>query len=266
MPEPSVTATSGTIFAISSLNGDILAGTTDGFYSADTRYISNFRLLLDGKATSPVGVDRYDSSTVSFYCVSHEEPQEVQPVLSVVRDRSVVGKGLHEDIYIRNDSLAAKSFDISFAFASDFADVFEVRRGTANKMRRDAELPPIRRSSIKGGLVFEYHHGTFDRRVRVFLSNFPIRNPENPEAHVVSLQPKKVWRTCVSITPTKDGKNFLYSQCSRKVPGGPLWQVRAKQPKVPEAGWGKQASRVVDTPGDTHARRGSEAVLLPRNL
>ena len=217
MPEPYVTATLGTVFAISSLNGDILAGTTDGLYSSDTRYISNFRLLLEGKATSPVGVDRYDSSTVSFYCVSHEEARELQPALSVVRDRSVSGKGLHEDIYIRNDSLATKSFGISFAFASDFADVFEVRRGTVNKMRRDSKLPPIRRSSIKGGLVFEYHHGAFDRRVRISLSNFPIKNSENPEAHVVSLPPKRVWSTCVSISPSRDGRNFQDLQCSRKI-------------------------------------------------
>ena len=68
MPEGSVIATSGSVFAISSQNGDIVPGTTDGLYSEDTRFLSGYKLLVNGKATSSITVDRFDSSIVSYYC------------------------------------------------------------------------------------------------------------------------------------------------------------------------------------------------------
>ena len=87
MPEGSVVATSGAVFAISTQNGDIIPGTTDGLYSEDTRFLSGYKMLVNGRATSSVTVDRFDSSIVSYYCNIEESPTPPQSSLSIVRDR-----------------------------------------------------------------------------------------------------------------------------------------------------------------------------------
>src|ERR1700719_4594739 len=101
MPEGSVIATAGSVFAISSQNGDIVPGTTDGLYSEDTRFLSGYRLLVNGKATSSITVDRFDSSIVSYYCNIEDAANPPQSSFSIVRDR-MVSNGFHEDIYIQN--------------------------------------------------------------------------------------------------------------------------------------------------------------------
>src|SRR3989441_10110238 len=102
-PSGKVIATSGTTFAISEENGNIMAGTLDGFYSADTRFLSNLELKIGGREPAAVGVERYEYPLVSFYASVGSDVTTVPPALSVVRDR-IVGTGLHEDIYIMNHS------------------------------------------------------------------------------------------------------------------------------------------------------------------
>ena len=221
MSRASVIATSGTNFAISSENGDMISGTTDGFYSADTRFLSEYILLINNRPTEPISVDRFDSSTVSFYCEYQSFPQEAQPTYSVVRDRSV-GRALHEDIYIRNESMKNESFNLSFSITPDFADVFEVRRGNP-PLTRD-----VRALKIKDGTIYEYRRGDFERRTRVSLSNFSF-SPESLGADI-SLQPKTVWQTCVRIAPGIGGR-FAEISCNRTMLENPFGKFQRKSSK-----------------------------------
>src|SRR5713226_3004675 len=167
MPDGSIIATSGSVFAISSHNGDVNPGTTEGFYASDTRFLSTFNLLVDGQVTNSVGVNRFDPSIVSFYSISGKTRHLAPSSLSIVRDRSI-DKGLHEDIYIKNDSAEGQSFNVEVVFDSDFADVFEVRRGS---IRKGGKIRTLRRAGQYFG--FEYQRGDYHREVCISLSEVP---------------------------------------------------------------------------------------------
>ena len=88
MSDGSIIATSGSVFAISSENGDINSGTTEGFYSSDTRFLSTFKLLVGDQTTTSVGVNRFEPSIVSFYSIPGKTRNLAPSSLSIVRDRS----------------------------------------------------------------------------------------------------------------------------------------------------------------------------------
>src|SRR6266581_914399 len=54
--EPTVTLVEGTCFAISATTGEIVPGGVNGLYCQDSRMLSAWRLLLDGRAPEPLSV------------------------------------------------------------------------------------------------------------------------------------------------------------------------------------------------------------------
>ena len=197
MPEASVTVTSGTVFAISSSNGDINPGSTEGFYAFDTRFLSSFKLFINGKPSEPVGIDRFDSSIVSFYCTSHEAKPVETPHLSIVRDRSVEN-GFHEDVYIQNNSLEPREIDLAFSFESDFSDIFEVRRGGVLRPR---EVHSTKRND--GSIMYSYRRDNYERLVAISVSKVPADGGQ-PRIKF-ALDPSAVWKTCLSVLPGSKG-------------------------------------------------------------
>jgi glycogen debranching enzyme len=221
MPGATVAATSGTAFAISSDNGDMNPESTEGFFAFDTRFLSSFKLFLNGRMTNPVGVDRFDSSIVSFYCTIGEPRTEESPHLSIVRDRSIE-MGLHEDIYIQNNSLDPRELDLTFSFESDFADIFEVRRGVLSKSRN------VSVSSKKdGSLLFEYKRDTYERQVTVSVSKVPVEDGNQPRIKF-TLAPRATWKTCVSAVPGSSGKQVKKPTCSSSILVSPFGRFERK--------------------------------------
>ncbi|MGI0081347.1 MAG: amylo-alpha-1,6-glucosidase, partial [Nitrososphaerales archaeon] len=218
MTDGAIIVTSGSVFAISSHNGDINTGTTEGFYSSDTRFVSTFKLLVDGRTTVPVGVDRFDSSIVSFYSIL-QKGLNLPPSLSIVRDRSI-DRGLHEDIYIKNDSTVAQSFKFEAVFAADFADVFEVRRGS---IRKRGEVRAVIRKGQN--VCFEYQRLRFHREVWISLSRAPTVKG-NKVMLELTLAPKAIWKTCVNIVPVLGRKTPAGSRCVGTILGSPFGQFR----------------------------------------
>ena len=62
MVADNVVVSAGSIFAVSSRSGDIEAGTTQGFYADDTRFLSSYRLRLNGRAPDSTGAGTFDHS------------------------------------------------------------------------------------------------------------------------------------------------------------------------------------------------------------
>lgn len=219
MQDGYVTATAGTVFAISAPNGDINPGSAEGFFALDTRFLSSFKLFLNGRPAEPVGVDRFDSSIVSFYCTSREPRTRDAAHLSIVRDRSVQ-RGLHEDVYVQNNSLETREVDVSFSFESDFADIFEVRRGGVTKPRN---VKAIKRNG--GSFRFEYRRENYERLVEVALTKIPSES-EQPRVKI-NLPPRGIWKTCVSVLPAEN-KDLGKTRCTANVLESPFGRFERK--------------------------------------
>lgn len=221
MPDAFVAATSGTVFAISSDNGDMNPGSMNGFFAHDTRFLSSFELFVNGKPTAPVGIDRFDSSIVSFYCVPREPEASEAPHLGIVRDR-YIEKGLHEDVFIQNNSLRSREVDLSFSFRTDFADIFEVRRGVIPKSR----IVEVSKS-VTGSLTFHYKRNGYERQVDISLTKVPVADEDEPRIKI-ELAPHAVWKTCVAIIPDSFRKHAKKMKCVSEILESPFGRFERK--------------------------------------
>lgn len=123
----------GDVFLYSDREGNLDHGGTYGLglYAADTRFLSHFRMTVNGRdpvllsssaergymghvdLTNP---DLYEGDRVSV-------PQQT---LNIRRVRVIDGR-LFERVRVKNYNPFPVAVDLAFAFGSDFADIFEVR-------------------------------------------------------------------------------------------------------------------------------------------
>src|SRR5437870_9291587 len=125
-----LTVLDGNTFFVSDRAGDVEAGEmANGFFHADTRHLSDWRLLVDGQ---PVHV--LTSRTVDYYSASvfgtlASVSVGENPPISIRRDR-FVARGVHEDLTVQNHSDGPQTLTIEMEYGSDFADLFEVKDRT----------------------------------------------------------------------------------------------------------------------------------------
>src|SRR3989304_4513793 len=102
-----------------------------GLYSRDTRFLSSFRMTINGR--DPVLL----SSTSERGYMSHVDLTNPdlfegdvlavpQQTLNIRRVRAIDGR-LFERVRVKNYNSFAVSVDVAFVFGADFADIFEVR-------------------------------------------------------------------------------------------------------------------------------------------
>jgi glycogen debranching enzyme len=135
-----------------------------GLYSKDTRFLSRFRLTINGRApvllssssergymshvdlTNP---DLYDDHVLAV-------PQQT---LNIRRIRAISGR-LFERVRMKNYNPFPVSIEVEFAFGADFADIFEVRG-----MTRDGSRPPAAPKVEDGRIDFVYEGRDGVRRI-----------------------------------------------------------------------------------------------------
>src|SRR2546421_3016942 len=141
MPDE-LTVLDGNPFFVSDRAGDVEAGeTANGFFHADMRHLSNWRLLVDGR---PVHV--LTSRTVDYYSASvfgtlASVSVGENPPISIRRDRFIAG-GVHEDVTVQNHSDGPQTLTIEMEYGSDFADLFEVKDRIPKRGQLRTDLGP----------------------------------------------------------------------------------------------------------------------------
>jgi glycogen debranching enzyme len=167
----------GETFLYSDLEGNLDHGGDYGLglYSKDTRFLSHFRMTINGRApvllssssergymshvdlTNP---DLYDGEVVTV-------PQQT---LNVRRIRAIAGR-LFERVRLKNYNSFPVVLDLEFHMGADFADIFEVRG-----MTREVGSPPTPPVVLDGAIEFVYEGRDDVRRVtRIEFSGLPDR-------------------------------------------------------------------------------------------
>ncbi len=211
-----ITIIEESIFAVSNRSGNIRSRTVEGLYAHDTRFLSSFSLALEGLNLEPVGANQLDHSMASFYASSRRTRKLPSSAFSVIRDR-YVSNGLYEDIYIMNHTTKTSSLKVAITCDADFADVFEVRLGPA--LSKEGKVTVEDREGQD--LCLHYQRGQFSRETWVKFSVEPqVRGKTS--LFDITLPPKGVWKTCVTILPVVGEIPPKPMKCVQDILGSPF--------------------------------------------
>jgi glycogen debranching enzyme len=129
-------------FAVFDSHGDIgaTAGGPDGLFDHDTRFLSHLELLINGASPLLLGSAIKDNN-LNYYVDLTNPDVYVDDRLVLAKDTVHIARtiylhdgALRERVTVSNHGTEAVQFSLSLAFASDFADIFEVR-GLRRKQR-----------------------------------------------------------------------------------------------------------------------------------
>ncbi len=173
-----------------------------GFFARDTRFVSGWELLINGRL--PVLLN---SSPVQFYSARFEFTNDAlldetgpldRHTLGIRLDRTVSG-GVHEDLDIVNFGRRAVRLTIELAIASDFADLFDVRAGQL--VRRGSLNSRWFRSRRE--LRTTYMNRDFRRELvlAVDRADSPPQFANGRLIFVAVIAPKGRWHTCIRWLP-----------------------------------------------------------------
>ncbi len=121
-----VTLVEGTSFVISSANGDIEPGGSEGVFFEDTRFVSTWRLRLDDQIPQSLALIAGHPFSATFVSRGQPEHGETDSTLLLQRLRSI-GNGMRDDIVLENLGREAKACVLTFELGADFAHLFEVK-------------------------------------------------------------------------------------------------------------------------------------------
>jgi glycogen debranching enzyme len=198
---PRRTLKQGDCFAVLDSYADIGAttGGTDGIYFCDTRYLSHLEMLLNGRQPLLLGSNVRDDNSILIVDLTNPDiyldQKLVQPkdVLHVVRTVFLLNGAAYQRFRMQNHGDSPFDVRFSLAFASDFADLFEVRglhrdhRGTATVDVGEAEV----------ALNYQGLDGV-TRRTTMLFDPVPAQLSSNIASYVFKLQPNE----CLSVYVT----------------------------------------------------------------
>ncbi|MEP7112135.1 MAG: glycogen debranching N-terminal domain-containing protein, partial [Ilumatobacteraceae bacterium] len=197
MSGDTVTILDGSTFLVCDRRGDIEAGGDQphGLFFRDTRFLSLWRLTLDGAPLKVLSTDDVDYFSSQFFLVPVTGSIYRNPSLSVIRQRSV-GDGLHEDLVVLNHSSDEIVVELRVDADADFADIFEVKDALSKSGERSTEVR-------KDALVMRYQRGDFLRETKI-VPSVEAQIDATGLSFSVRIAAHGDWQTCIDVVPNAD--------------------------------------------------------------
>src|SRR6266536_1931734 len=233
----------GATFCICDEVGD-LHPQGEGLFSDDTRYLSRFRLTINGERPLLLSSDKIEYFSAAFFMRNPLAGGLAQDVLSIRRER-FVGEGMQDSFVVQNQSMERIDFDLALEVAADFADIFAVKD-------YDFALgDPLRAKPLPDPRPAEYDEernqflisddGELPLKTQVILSRRGEIDGSTASFHL-ALEPRERWDLNVEVIPLPDGEPVAPRFAERRF-GEEVGRVRdslsAWQLRVPQlrASW-----------------------------
>lgn len=201
---PLITISQGRTFMVSDLAGEIdpatVHGVYQGVYMNDTRFISYYRLYINGLPLQVI-----NSSQLAFNAsrahltnpaINLENGVLDEQTLHIEVNRVVRDGGIHEDIDIANYTGVPVTFLLELSLLCDFADIFEVR--SQRIVRRGQMLTHW--DVDKKCLCTSYDHKDFHRSMVYAIQNeVPVSYSNGRISFEIYLKPNQHWHTCAEM-------------------------------------------------------------------
>ena len=191
--ERTLSVLDGSTFVVSDRLGDVHAdeGREHGFFTADTRFISKWVLVVGPAPLQLLSLDQATHFDVRFFLTPTVGPDDQAPC-SVVR-RRLIDHVWIEEIVVTNHLHETSRILVALEIGADFADLFEVKDGVV--ARRAATS-----TADEHALTIAYDRPGFHRSVTI-ASSEPAAVSRDQFAYTVDLAPGAQWSTTLTITP-----------------------------------------------------------------
>jgi len=193
-----LTVLDGNTFFVSDAAGDVEpGGDANGFFHADMRQLSTWRLLVNGRPIHVLTSRTVDYYSASIFATLASVGVGENPAISIRRDR-FVARGVHEDLTVQNHSDRPQAVTIELEYGADFADLFEVKDHIPKRGQQRTELGQSRATLI-------YTRDQFRRDTVIEFSEIFEVGLDRARVEV-HLDPRGSWQTCIDVFPVRDGE------------------------------------------------------------
>jgi hypothetical protein len=225
--------------------GDVERHSVGGLYRHDTRYLSEWRLLVQGKPLVLLTSQPLDSSCQLFYLTNQEAPGLPSQAITVRRKR-MIGSGMAEMITVTSHLQEPVTLRIELVADADFSSVAEVRRDYAEPVGNW-------RTERSGAIVrWTYEHDGFaavsevssSEPAHVIVPDHPPFRPGLPGAgptilarfcYEIELTPHQGWQTQLRVVFERQ-QGELEAQVGR-LAGEPAPEADSAEPVVHADWW-----------------------------
>jgi glycogen debranching enzyme len=138
----------GPTLLLCAATGDVERHSVGGLYHHDTRYLSEWRLMLQGQPLTLLTSQPLDASCQLFY-LTNQEARGLPPQAITVRRQRTIGSGMAERITVTSHLQEPVTLRLEMVADADFSSVMEVHRGYAEpagswRTERSDEGPAVR--------------------------------------------------------------------------------------------------------------------------
>lgn len=189
----SVTLLRGSTFCVSNRRGDCRRQLAQGLFVRDTRILSDWAVLVNGRPVEALAVIGDGPSDATFVTRNAPAADRADSTLVVLRHRTV-REGMVERISVYNNTSAHVPLHLAVRADADLANIFEVKGGHAHaaNTRRIAD----RASSIR---VMRGDHGV------LITSDQPGEHTADGLRWSAELPPRGEWTVTVRVMAIADG-------------------------------------------------------------
>jgi glycogen debranching enzyme len=202
-----LTLLDGSSFVVCDERGDLGAdAAASGFFAADTRFLSRSVLTIDGERGEPVSFEQ-GAPHVGVFDLRWPSGLEARREL-------FVGRGLEETITVWNRSDREVEAVLALELASDFADIFAVKRVEDLGAPGTSEVAPSRPERWRDAGTVEFEDEGFPARTLVHLAPPPDAADGAAATCRLRLAPGEQWQLVVGVqwllngTPELDAVAF----------------------------------------------------------
>jgi glycogen debranching enzyme len=194
-----VTLVEETSFCLSTAGGDIEPGSAHGLFFLDTRFLSSLILRIDGRPVESLAVANDVPFAATFFgrTARPSGAGRTQGSVIVFR-RRWIGRGLVEQIELRNYGPEPATLTVELDVDTDFADLFSVKERRATRHHPGQWACDDHQLRISGAGDHE------DRSVTITFSE-PGEIAPGHARWDVTLPSQGSWNVCVEVVASIDG-------------------------------------------------------------
>ncbi|HET6849262.1 MAG TPA: glycogen debranching N-terminal domain-containing protein [Gaiellales bacterium] len=199
-----LTVLEGNNFLVADDQGDVGSG-SEGLYYNDTRYLSSWRLLLNGEPLQLLSSGTVDYYSAAVFLQNPATPTMPAGAVSLIRDVFVGEGGMQNGLHVENHLLDPVDLELRLEFDFDFLDLFEVKA----REYREEDLVFTARKAPEGRVETDRddHENSWSFRLRndAFRAQALVWVSKRGEpgdrsiTHRIRLDPGEIWETRTNV-------------------------------------------------------------------